>query len=65
MSEVMRHAEDLWTPTEQGLWCPACGFLIADEWHTEDLDFESPPTCKQCGYPDFEDGPGYFTDDVP
>ena len=62
MSEA---CSDIWSTTEQGLWCPACGFMIAASWHLGEHDFEPPLTCKQCGYPDFEDGPSYFTDDVP
>jgi predicted RNA-binding Zn-ribbon protein involved in translation (DUF1610 family) len=51
-----------WEHNEHGLWCPACGDLLAASWHCEEEDFEPPEVCKQCGFPDFEDGTGYFTD---
>src|SRR3954467_6638214 len=54
--------EKLWHLNEHGLWCPACGNLIAAPWNMDD-DYQPPESCKQCGFPDFEDGPGYFTDD--
>lgn len=47
---------------EHGLWCPACGDLIAAPWQMDD-EFVVPETCRQCGFPDFEDGPGYFLDE--
>lgn len=53
-----------WDENEHGLWCVACGYHIAARWTMdEDDDFEPPLTCRQCGFPDFEDGTGYFTDD--
>jgi len=48
-----------WHRNEHGLWCPACGELIGSG---ED-DYIVPDSCRTCGFPDFEDGPGYFTDD--
>lgn len=43
-----------WTPTEQGLWCPNCGDIIAPDFFFErDPDFEPPETCRQCGFPEF------------
>ena len=51
----------IWSENEHGLWCPACGFCIAAPWNMSD-DCQSPETCRQCGFPDFEDGTGYFTD---
>jgi hypothetical protein len=52
-----------WEENSFGLWCPACGDLIAPSFHMDDEDFTPPECCKQCGFPDFEDGTGYFTDD--
>lgn len=52
---------DLFDLNEHGLWCPACGEILAAPWNIDD-DWTPPETCK-CGFPDFEDGPGYFTDD--
>ena len=46
---------------EHGLWCPACGEIIAGV-SCVDEDYFPPDSCKTCGFPDFEDGPGYFTD---
>lgn len=56
-------AEHPWDENEHGLWCSACGNHIAAMWTMEEDGYEPPLTCHQCGYPDFEDGPGYFTDD--
>lgn len=55
-----------WSENEHGLWCPACGYHIAAPWTLEDEeDYVPPDSCKECGYPDFEDGTDYFTDDAP
>jgi len=50
-----------WTQNEHGIWCPACGELIRPEWNIPDDERELPETCKTCGFPDFEEGCGYFT----
>lgn len=50
-----------WDENAHGLWCPACGELIAPEWFLQDEDYAPPEACKACGFPDFEDGMGYFT----
>jgi hypothetical protein len=52
-----------WHRNEYGLWCGACGNLLASAEHIDDEDFVEPESCKQCGFPDFEDGTGYFTDE--
>lgn len=52
-----------WDLNEDGLWCSACGNYIAARSRMDELDFEAPESCKQCGFPEFEDGPGYFTDE--
>jgi hypothetical protein len=54
-----------WDLNEHGLWCPACGEILAAPWHLEDEDFVEPEICKTCGFPDFEDGMNYFTDGAP
>lgn len=54
--------EDYWERNEHGLWCPACGEMIAPPWRSNDPGYEPPDSCRQCGFPDFEDGPGYFMD---
>jgi hypothetical protein len=54
-----------WDQNEHGLWCSACGEHIAAPWHLEEGDYEPPEICKTCGFPDFEDGCGYFTDEGP
>lgn len=54
---------DPWSLNEHGLWCPACGNLIARLECAEEPDYEPPESCRQCGFPDFEEGTGYFTDD--
>ena len=53
-----------WELNEHGYWCPACGNHIAHQI-TDDPDDEArlPDSCRECGFPDFEDGEGYFTDD--
>jgi predicted RNA-binding Zn-ribbon protein involved in translation (DUF1610 family) len=48
-----------WTENEDGFWCDACGELIRASFSTEKGDL--PDTCRRCGFPDFEDGHGYFT----
>ncbi len=48
-----------WDQNEDGFWCPACGELVRASFNDEG---DLPETCRQCGFPDFEDGPGYFTD---
>lgn len=48
-----------WEENEYGHWCPACGDIVRAPWSGADL----PEVCRQCGFPDFEDGTGYFTDD--
>jgi hypothetical protein len=53
---------DQWEHNEHGLWCPACGDLIAPTWFLDDDEYQPPEVCKQCGFPDFEDGTEYFTD---
>jgi hypothetical protein len=55
-------ADDPWEENDHGLWCPACGYHIAPSWFLKDEEYEPPETCKQCGFPDFEEGTGYFTD---
>ena len=52
-----------WDMNEHGLWCTACGNLIAAPWSIDRDGFEPPETCRQCGAPDFDDGVGYFTDE--
>jgi predicted RNA-binding Zn-ribbon protein involved in translation (DUF1610 family) len=49
-----------WSENEDGFWCPACGELIRASFSSEEGDL--PEDCRTCGFPDFEDGPGYFTD---
>ena len=51
-----------WDENEHGLWCPACGDLITPAWFLEEKDYRPPDACKQCGFPDFEAGAGYFTE---
>lgn len=41
----------------------ACGNHIATAAEADEEDYQPPDCCKQCGFPDFEDGPGYFLDD--
>lgn len=53
--------ETPWDQNEHGLWCPACGDLIAPTWFLDDEDYQPPEVCKQCGFPDFEDGMGALT----
>lgn len=53
----------LWDRNEHGLWCTACGYLIAEPDEADAKGFVEPDVCRQCGFPDFEDGPGYFTVD--
>lgn len=53
-----------WDWNEHGLWCTACGNHIAAAWTIDDDDYDPPETCKQCGFPDFEEGVGYFTGDT-
>jgi hypothetical protein len=52
-----------WDQNEHGLWCSACGEHIAAAWHLDEDGYEPPQSCKTCGFPDFEEGHGYFTDD--
>lgn len=52
-----------WDRSEHGLWCPACGEMIARQEKADEEDYEPPDSCRQCGFPDFEDGTGYFTDE--
>lgn len=52
---------DIWHENEDGHWCPACGNLVRADFNADRKDL--PESCKQCGFPDFEDGPGYFTDE--
>jgi hypothetical protein len=47
---------------EHGIWCTACGEIIAAPWNLS-KDWVAPDSCRTCGFPDFEDGPGYFTGD--
>lgn len=54
--------DDPWEENDHGLWCPACGYHIAPSWFLNDEDFQPPEICKQCGFPDFEEGTEYFTD---
>ena len=57
------HARELpWDVNGHGLWCTACGDCLAAS-HNIDDDYEPPESCRQCGFPDFEDGTGYFTDE--
>ncbi len=62
LREALRVRELPWDLNEHGLWCLACGNLLAAP-HNIDEDYEPPETCRQCGFPDFEEGTGYFTDD--
>lgn len=57
------NADAPWERNEHGLWCPACGEHIAAPWNMDD-DYRPPESCKTCGFPDFEDGAGYFTDNA-
>jgi len=59
----MAEPEAPWEENEHGLWCPACGDIIAAPWNMEEEGYVPPLTCRQCGFPDFEDGMGYFTDE--
>lgn len=52
-----------WDRNEHGLWCTACGYLVAQPETADEDGYQPPDNCKQCGFPDFEDGTGYFTDD--
>lgn len=53
-----------WAINDDGAWCPACGDIIAPSfWRDWEQKAEDVSNCKQCGFPDFEDGHGYFTDD--
>jgi predicted RNA-binding Zn-ribbon protein involved in translation (DUF1610 family) len=47
---------------EYGFWCPACGDFIAKPGEDKAV---MPLSCELCGFPDFEDGPGYFTGEAP
>ncbi len=49
-----------WARNEDGFWCEACGDLIARPDTDED---DLPDTCRQCGFPDFEEGTVYFEDE--
>lgn len=60
--DTVRVEENPFTRNEHGLWCPACGELIAYDDGVDDEGFV-PNNCRTCGFPDFEDGMGYFTDD--
>lgn len=55
----------IWAFNDHGAWCPACGYLIADAAAELDPGHYWPFSCRQCGFPDFEDGPGYFTEEEP
>lgn len=44
-----------WFETDEGLWCPACGGVIANAFHIDD-DYVPPEECRSCGFPDFEEG---------
>jgi hypothetical protein len=59
---IRRNISSPWDRNEDGHWCPACGDLIRAVFETSD-DSDLPDSCKQCGFPDFEDGHGYFTGD--
>lgn len=52
-----------WEENEHGMWCPACGNHIAASWSLDEPGYTPPETCRDCGFPEFEDGTGYFTDD--
>lgn len=52
-----------WDLNEHGMWCMACGHHVAAIWQVDSDGFEPPESCRQCGYPDFEDGMGYFADE--
>lgn len=54
---------DPWLQNEDGLWCPACGDHIAAPWIMDEEGYQPPDACRTCGFPDFEDGHGYFTDE--
>jgi transcription elongation factor Elf1 len=53
-----------WSETDDGLWCPTCGELVALRFRMSAQEFSAPATCKSCGFPEFEDGHGHFTDDA-
>lgn len=48
-----------WHENEDGHWCPACGDLVRSAESRRQL----PSSCRQCGFPEFEEGNGYFTDE--
>lgn len=52
---------DHWDHNEHGAWCPACGNLVAAPWQL--MEAPAPHDCDECGFPDFEDGGAYFTED--
>ena len=37
---------------EWGLWCAACGQLLALPDEMDEESFEQPEQCKHCGWPD-------------
>lgn len=45
-----------WQENEHGMWCP-CGRHIAANWTLDQPGFIPPDTCRDCGYPCFDDGP--------
>lgn len=55
-------ADHDWIENERGMCCPACGEVVLTGSR---LDAgETPPmSCRECGFPDFEDGLGYFTEE--
>lgn len=53
-------AADQWVFNDDGYWCPACGYQVARVITDDPDDLNLPESCRQCGFPDFEDGVGYF-----
>ncbi|MGI9422722.1 MAG: hypothetical protein ACR2PA_05985 [Hyphomicrobiaceae bacterium] len=53
------------TETQDGIWCNACGELIAAGWQlVEEPDIEPPKQCPRCGWPDeFDPAAAGFVDE--
>lgn len=51
--------EKNWVLNEHGAWCPGCGYLIAPSfWEDWEAKADQAYACKDCGFPDYEDGYG-------
>ena len=51
MFERLDEFDHPFTINEHGLWCDACGELVAAPW-TVDETYRPPETCPTCGWPD-------------